>query len=874
MAARPNSSPSVGAALRGKDFAHEQQALLDLIDKLQNAQLDKVKVPQIVVVGDQSAGKSSALEAITGTPFPRQAGACTRFATEIRLRRSNEPGFLVHIIPDRSRTLAEQARLEQFGGTVDLSTPFDVLMNRAVDLIAPKGIPGRFASKDVLVVEMSGPDMPLLTLVDLPGLVQNPNNDQSKEDIKAINDLTDTYMRNPRTIILAVIGGNGDYVQAPVLIKARHFDPTGKRTIGVLTKPDLTSTIGLEDKFIALVNNKDKENALNLGWFVLLNPGPNEASQSQELRMQREAQFFSTGKWSSLTPDMFGVKALTDKLSIELQRHIGKYVKTLTKEILKELELCEAELKSLGEGKDTVKEMREELVQLCSESKDLVNPAIQGTYKNPAGKRFFPSFVDQKGTPAQNLRARAVEENQKFAKRVRDFGQKLDLTPNVDPTSQAPPPARRPGTLTKEEFARREVEPLLQQSRGTEFPTDHNPRLVYTLFQNHSEKWTKLAQQHKENLGAICREFLAEVIDDVWPQRMREPLRKVFLDPQMNEMMLKAQKEVEILQKDQHFEVQPYDPEFEVRLKHFMASAPEGKVYTTAEIVLEKMLIHYDLSARIFIMNVITQVVERHLLQGLDDVFNPVKVWRMEDKSVEDIASENKQTKEKRLALKARKKAIEEARDVCTNLAMRKELRGYADEEEDEEDIEQEETPSQPSWTPQPPLQQQQQPARNPSRRTPPPPQSRANPQTPAPASIPDENRRSQYPTAPPTAYPAVPDPRSSTASLNPSYYPTSSQAPVTPIYAPPPPPPRPEKTPAPELEPRERQYYPPSPPDSGNQEWERERDGRKSRESFDAKRGGGEYSGSYPRSSERRKEEIDYEGARREHRGIFGKKR
>ena len=94
---------------------------------------------------------------------------------------------------------------------------FDTLMKLAVDQIAPKNIPGRFAAGDILVVEKRGPNMPLLTVVDLPGLVKNPNNDQSADDIKAINDLTDRYMKSSRTIILAVVGGNQDYVQAPVL---------------------------------------------------------------------------------------------------------------------------------------------------------------------------------------------------------------------------------------------------------------------------------------------------------------------------------------------------------------------------------------------------------------------------------------------------------------------------------------------------------------------------------------------------------------------------------------------------------------------------------------------------------------------------------
>lgn len=217
-------------------------------------------------MGDQSAGKSSVLEAITGTPFPRDSGACTRFATEIRLRRASERSLKVTIIPDKTRPFRDQEALLRFGGTVDANTPFDTLMRLAVELIAPKNIPGRFAARDILVVEKTGPEMPLLTLVDLPGLVRNANNDQSLEDIRTIEALSDRYMKSSRTIILAVVGGNSDYVQAPILTKVRQFDPNGNRTLGVLTKPDLTESIGLEDKFIDLVSNKDGRNHFKLGW--------------------------------------------------------------------------------------------------------------------------------------------------------------------------------------------------------------------------------------------------------------------------------------------------------------------------------------------------------------------------------------------------------------------------------------------------------------------------------------------------------------------------------------------------------------------------------------------------------------------------------
>lgn len=71
----------------------------------------------------------------------------------------------------------------------------------------------------------------------------------------------------------------------------------------------------------------------------------------------------------------------------------------------------------------------------------------------------------------------------------------------------------------------------------------------------------------------------------------------------------------------------------------------------------------------------ITQVIERHLLQGLHSIFSWLKINKMKDETVVAIAAENKATRDHRLALKAKKANIEEARVIIANLAMRKELR-------------------------------------------------------------------------------------------------------------------------------------------------------------------------------------------------------
>ncbi|KAK4089280.1 hypothetical protein PCL_11902 [Purpureocillium lilacinum] len=694
-AAPAMSAPSIDASLDTQGLASEQRGLLDLIDKLQFAQLDNVKLPQIVVVGDQSAGKSSVLEALTGTPFPRDAGACTRFATEIRLRRAKETTLKVSIIPDKKRPWAEQDKLLRYGGDVTGDTPFEAMMRDATQLIAPREIPGRFAARDILVVEKSGPDMPLLTLVDLPGLVRVANRDQSEADIQTIEALSDHYMKSSRTIILAVIGGNNDYVQAPILKKARHFDPRGSRTIGVLTKPDMTERIGLEEKFLELVTNKDRENNFKLGWYVLLNPGPGEQWLAPEERAAREADFFTRGRWSALPPHMWGIASLRQTLSTQLQRHIGRHVKTLRRQIQQALERCDGQLRAMGSAKDTVEEMRFEMGELFTGSNNLVTPAVNGNYKNPFGERFFARQSSPRGTPPHKLRARVREESERFARQFRQHGRRINFSASAphggnatdsDGSSTSLPAAGMVGDQSKRDFALNEVEPLLRQIRGNELPLDSNPRAPYILFQDYSRNWPVLAQEYKDNLGVICNEFLAEVIDHVWPLRMRDPLRYHFLEVKMRELMDGAEAELARLTDDMELEVQPYDPEYEERLIRWRAEATaDGGSYTEAEEVLEKMLIYYDLTARIFTRNVITQVVERHLLLGMLRLFNPVEILRMPDKTIESIAAENKETRERRAALKAQKKAIEEARSICASLAMRSDLRAssYGDDSDD-----------------------------------------------------------------------------------------------------------------------------------------------------------------------------------------------
>lgn len=542
-------------------------------------------------MGDQSVGKSSVLEAITGIPFPQASIACTRFATEVRLRPAKQRRFQVHILPDESRPLYQRARLLTFATTVLENTDFETIMHKALIEIANPDIPRRFAFKDTLVLEMCAPSLPLLTVVDLPGLITH-DVDRSEENKKTIDDLANAYMKSSQTIILAIVGSNADCALQRVLERAKHFDPRGNRTIGVLTKPDLAPTTELENEFIALVNNQATDAQFKLGWFVLRNPGPRKRGHrwTSEERRQQEDEFFSQSRWNTIPTTMRGSNALKHKLSQQVMSHITRYIPGLRKELHDRLVQIEADLKSLDTGKDTPAEVREHLISLSLQSSKVVEEATTGTYRNPIGYKFFAQSTVRH---PRFLRTRIVSENERFARELREQRPDLDsISYSVSSSSM-----RVQENILKEQYAQEVIESFLRERPGTGLAADYDPLVVYELFRNFSDKWGPLAQEHTRKIGIICSEFLTEVIDCVWPTHMHQKLRAHFLDPQMNQHLGNAEQELAKLVDVRTYTGLTYDSEYGERLAKWRAAAvTEGRQFSQNEELLEKTLIYYDVS--------------------------------------------------------------------------------------------------------------------------------------------------------------------------------------------------------------------------------------------------------------------------------------
>ena len=122
------------------------------------------------------------------------------------------------------------------------------------------GIPDEAAlafSNDVLKIEICGPKQQHLSVIDVPGIFRNTTAGVTTDsDMEVVRNMVNNYMKNPRSVILAVIPANVDIATQEILKMAEKCDTKGQRTLGVLTKPDLVDR-GAEHRVIDLVEGNN-----------------------------------------------------------------------------------------------------------------------------------------------------------------------------------------------------------------------------------------------------------------------------------------------------------------------------------------------------------------------------------------------------------------------------------------------------------------------------------------------------------------------------------------------------------------------------------------------------------------------------------------
>jgi dynamin 1-like protein len=353
---------------------------------LANANL-KVKIDpiQIAVIGAQSSGKTSVLEMIMGVDcLPRGTGIVTRCPLLIQLHHTKDDkpyGVFQH---NASKKLDDMEEIRKG------------IIEQTKILVGNK----QTVSEKEIVLDFYSKEVPDLTLIDLPGLV-NASMDSQDKDIEAkIYKLACKYAQSDNTTILMVHPANDDMANNPAIKLVQKLDKHKKRTIGVITKVDKMDEGQDATHFL---NGSDFK--LNHGYIVVKcrSQKDNDDELTIDEAKMNEKEYFESHPEYTKWLHMVGIKNLSDKLSVLLVQSILKNLPTCLKLTNENISIYQKELKSLGKGSEFKDESQanEYFIQIVGEFIKELSQNIQGgdcdlTVKSLSGgsyiKKYFESF--------------------------------------------------------------------------------------------------------------------------------------------------------------------------------------------------------------------------------------------------------------------------------------------------------------------------------------------------------------------------------------------------------------------------------------------------------------------------------------------------
>uniref|UniRef100_A0A7M4FDB6 MX dynamin like GTPase 1 n=1 Tax=Crocodylus porosus TaxID=8502 RepID=A0A7M4FDB6_CROPO len=314
----------------GSEYEEKVHPCIDLIDSLRALGVEKVLVfPAIAMIGDQSSGKSSVLEALSGVALSRGSGIVTRCPLEVKLKK-------IHVTEGWKGKIKYKEVQE-----LDYPSEVEKEIKNAQDLMAGKGVG---ISQELISLEISSPYVPDLTLIDLPGIAKGkkPCMHSYKYIIKHIK----TYITKQETINSVVVSSNIDIATTEALKMANEVDPDGERTLGVLTKPDLVDK-GTERTVIDIVHNLSVP--LRKGYMIVKSHGQQDTNDKLTLAsaITREREFFEEHEYFGL---LFLFLSFFFNSFLFIFPYLQKSLPNLEKQIQHKLQVASSKLQKCGLG--------------------------------------------------------------------------------------------------------------------------------------------------------------------------------------------------------------------------------------------------------------------------------------------------------------------------------------------------------------------------------------------------------------------------------------------------------------------------------------------------------------------------------------------
>ncbi|CAF2028320.1 unnamed protein product [Rotaria magnacalcarata] len=215
----------------------ESRRLLAVVDEMREMlHHEKIALPQIAVVGDQSVGKSSVLEALSSIQLPRAQQICTRCPLELRMKNT---------------TSNEYATIRCKGIEEMKITDFSTIASKVIACtIKLTGNQHDVSALPIYLTVYKKSIQEDLTLIDLPGITRNPVGGQSKDIYEKTVKLIMRYIEPPTAIILHVIPSSVDFTTSESIKISKEYDPNGERQLIAASKIDKYDK-GIGDKLQA-----------------------------------------------------------------------------------------------------------------------------------------------------------------------------------------------------------------------------------------------------------------------------------------------------------------------------------------------------------------------------------------------------------------------------------------------------------------------------------------------------------------------------------------------------------------------------------------------------------------------------------------------